>query len=150
MRRGFGILGLIATIAIVAVVGAIAYQVGWSDGFAQHAPAATGGGPAAMAPYPGYYGWYGPHMFGFGWIFGLLFFLLIGFLFFRIVAFGLFGGWRRGWGYYGGRGWGMHGGGIPPAIDERMKEWHRQAHGEAPAAASGSSTPPPPPPAPDK
>lgn len=144
MRRGFGLIGLVVTVIILAVVGVVAYQLGWSDGFAQHAPAlpATGdGGTTTVAPYPYYYGWYGPHFFGFGWIFGLLFFLFLVFIFFRIVAFGLFGGWRRGWGY--GRGWGMYGGrGIPPAIDERMKEWHRQAHGEQPPG----STPPPPPP----
>ena len=142
MRRGFGLLGLLVTIVIVAAVGVIAYQAGWTDGFAQHVPENA---TAAPAGYPYYYG---PHFFGFGWIFGLLFFLFLAFIFFRIVAFGLFGGWRRGgWGY--GRGMGHHhGGGIPPAIDERMKEWHRQAHGDAPSAAP--STPPPPPPVPDK
>ena len=71
MRRGLGFLGLLVTIVIVAVVGVIAYQAGWSDGFAQHLPAA--GTAAAPAGYPYYYG--GPHFFGFGWIFGLLFFL---------------------------------------------------------------------------
>ena len=140
MRRGFGILGLVVTLIVIAVVGFFAYQVGYGDGFSQHVPQGTS---TAVAPYPYYYGGFGPHFFGFGWIFGLLFFLFFVFLFFRIVAFGLFGGWRRGgWGY--GRGWGMYGGGgIPPAIDERMKEWHRQAHGEP--APSSPSTPPPPP-----
>jgi hypothetical protein len=136
MRRGFGIVGLVVTVLVIAVVGAIAYQAGWSDGYSQHVPEGT----QAVAPYPYYYGgFYGPHWFGFGWIFGLLFFLFLGFVFFRIVAFGLFGGRRRGWGY--GRGWGMYGGGVPPAIDERMREWHRKAHDEPPP-------PPPPPPAP--
>ena len=148
MRRGLGLLGLVVTIAIVAIVGVIAYQVGWGDGFAQHLPAAVpaDGSTTAPAPYyPYYYGYgYGPHFFGFGWIFGLLIFLFLGFIFFRIVAFGLFG-WGRGWGY-GGRGWGHYRGGVPPAIDERMKEWHRQAHGEQPSG----STPPPPPPAPEQ
>ncbi len=148
MRRGFGIIGLVATLILLAVVGVIAYQVGWSDGLAQHVPAATDGGSTAVAPYPYYYGWYGGPGFGhFGWIFGLLFFLFFVFIFFRIVAFGIFGGWRRGgWGY--GRGWGMYGsgggGGIPPAIDERMRDWHRQAHGEAPAQGTPSTPPPPP------
>jgi hypothetical protein len=139
MRRGFGIVSLLVTVILIAVVGVIAYQAGWSDGFSQHVPQGT----TAVAPYP-YYGFYGPHFFGFGWILGLLFFLFLGFIFFRIVAFGLFGG-RRGWGY--GRGWGHYGGGVPPAIDERMKEWHRQAHGDA-APTTPSS--PPPPPVPDK
>ncbi len=150
MRRGLGIVGLVVTLAVIAAVGVFAYQIGWSDGFSQHLPAASDGGSTAVAPYPYRMGWYGgPGFFHIGWIFGLLFFLFFVFLFFRIVAFGLFGGWRRGWGYYG-RGWGMHGGGgVPPAIDERMREWHRQAHGEAPAPGSGTSTPPPPP-VPDK
>lgn len=143
MRRGFGIIGFLATLLVLAGVGVIAYQVGYSDGFAQHVPAGT---TAAVAPYP-FYGYGGIGFFHFGWIFGLLFFLFFVFVFFRIIAFGLWGGPRRwgGWGY--GRGWGMHAG-VPPAIDERMREWHRQAHGEAPASAP--STPPPPPPVPDK
>src|SRR5579859_3412693 len=136
MRRGLGILSLLVTVVIIAVVGVIAYQAGWSYGFAQHVPQGT----TAAAPYPYYYYGYGPHFFGFGWIFGLLFFLFLSFVFFRIVAFG-FLGWRRGWGYGGRGGWGMHGGGVPPAIDERMREWHQRAHGETP-----SSNPPPPPP----
>src|SRR5579859_1004543 len=141
MRRGLGILSLLVTVIIIAVVGVIAYQAGWSDGFSQHVPQGT----TAMAPYPYYYG-YGPHFFGFGWIFGLLFFLFLGFIFFRIVALGFFG-WRRGWGGwgYGGHGMGGYGGGVPPAIEERMREWHQRAHGETP-----SSTPPPTPPAPDQ
>jgi hypothetical protein len=140
MRRGFGILGLLVTVVVIAIVGVIAYQAGWSDGFAQHVSATDG--TTAVAPYPYYGGFYGPHFFGFGWIFGLLFFLFLSFIFIRIVAFGLFFGGRRGWGY--GRGWGMHGGGVPPAIDERMKEWHRQAHGDAPATSTPSTPPPPP------
>jgi len=150
MRRGFGILGLLLTLVVIGVVGVFAYQVGLSDGVAQHLPAATDGGSTTVAPYPYHYGWYGgPGFFHFGWIFGLLFFLFFVFIFFRIVAFGLWGGRRHGW---GGRGWGMYGGGIPPAIDERMREWHRQAHGEAPSTppAGGQSTPPPPPPVADK
>ena len=147
MRRGLGLLGLVATVIVIAIVGVIAYQVGWGEGFAQHVPAAVPADGSTTAPaqfYPYYYG-YGPHFFGFGWIFGLLFFLFLGFIFFRFLAFGLFG-WRRGWGYGGRGGWGMHGGGVPPAIDERMREWHQRAHGEQPA---GTTTPPPPPPAPE-
>jgi hypothetical protein len=141
MRRGIGVLWLVLTTIFVAVVGVIAYQAGWSEGFAQHVPAVDG--TTAVAQYPYYYG-YGPHFFGFGWIFGLLFFLFILFLIFRVASFGRWAG--RGWGGYGGRGgWkGYGGGGIPPAIDERMREWHKQAHGDQPAE-SGSAPPPPPP-----
>ena len=134
MRRGFGIVGLVLTLIVIAVVGVIAYNVGWSDGVAQHLPAGTSA-PAPGAYYP-YYGYYGPHFFGFGWIFGLLFFLFFLWLIFR-VAFG-FGRWGRGWGY-GGR---MGPGGWHQDREQRMREWHDQVH----SGQSGSQTPPPPPP----
>jgi hypothetical protein len=138
MRRGFGLIWVVVSAIIVATVGVIAYQAGWSDGFAQHVPEGTAA--AAPALYP-YYGYYGPHFFGFGWIFGLLFFLFFLFVIFRIARFATWGG--RGY----GRGWGHYGGGVPPAIDERMRDWHSKAHGEQPSApATGSSPPPPPPP----
>jgi hypothetical protein len=138
MRRGFGLIGLVLTVVVIAVVGVIGYQAGWSEGFAQHVP---NGAAAAPAPYPYYGGFYGPHFFGFGWIFGLLFFLFILFVFFRIARFAMWGG--RGY----GRGWGHQGGGVPPAMDERMREWHSKAHGEQPSTpAPGASPPPPPPP----
>ncbi|OLC01433.1 MAG: hypothetical protein AUI15_05660 [Actinobacteria bacterium 13_2_20CM_2_66_6] len=136
MRRGFGLIWLVVTVIIVATVGVIAYQAGWSEGFGQHLPAADG--TTGVAPYPYYYG-YGPHFFGFGWIFGLLFFLFILWLLFRVARFGMWGG-RGGYG-----GWKHHSsGGVPPAIDERMREWHQRAHGEQPSQSPG--TPPPPPP----
>jgi hypothetical protein len=129
MRRGFGLLGLVVTVVIIAVVGVIAYQAGWSDGFGQHLPAAGSTG----APAPGYYYpyYYGPHFFGFGWIFGLLFFLFILWLLARL-AFG-FGRW-------GGRGWG-YGGSWRQYREERMREWHDRAHSGQPE----SQSPPPPP-----
>ncbi len=113
----------------------IAYQAGWSDGFAQHVPQGTAAAGPYPYPYP-YGGYYGPHFFGFGWIFGLLFFLFFLFIVIRIARFARWGG-----GY--GRGWGHQGGGVPPAIDERMRQWHQKAHGEQ---AAGTGTPPPPPP----
>jgi hypothetical protein len=136
MRRGFGFIGLVVTAILLVIVGVIAYNVGWSDGVATHLPEGT----AAVPPY--YYG-YGPHAFGWGFgIFGFLWFLFIVFVLFSLARFAFFG--RRfgggGWGY--GRGMGRHGG-IPPAIDERMQDWHKRAHGEQP---SSSETPPPPPP----
>jgi hypothetical protein len=131
MRRGFGLIGLLITTILLAIVGAIAYNVGWSDGVATHLPA----GAAAAPPY--YYG-YGPH-WGFG-IFGFFWFLFVVFVLFGLLRFAFFG--RR---HFGG-GWGSkagHGHGIPPAIDDRMQEWHKRAHGEQPPS---SATPPPPPP----
>src|SRR5712692_7552375 len=140
MRRGFGLIGLVVTTILLVIVGVIAYNVRWSDGVATHLPEGT-----AVAP-PYYYG-YGPHAFGWGFgIFGFLWFLFVLFILFGLLRFAFFG--RRfgggGWGY--GRGMGRHGYGygVPPAIDERMQEWHKRAHGEQPPA--GSETPPPPPP----
>ena len=131
MRRGFGFLGLVLTTLLLVIVGVVAYQAGWSAGVATH----VSDGTTATVPY--YYG--GPGFFGFG-LFGFLFFLFLLFVIFRIAAFG------RGWGYRGGWGKGMYGrgyggGGIPPAIDERMQEWHKRAHGEpAPAPPSDTKT----------
>ncbi|HLQ14580.1 MAG TPA: hypothetical protein VK256_01795 [Candidatus Eisenbacteria bacterium] len=133
MRRGFGLIGLVMTAIVLAVVGVIAYNVGWSDGLATQVPAGT------IAP-PAYYYGYGPHAFGWGFgIFGFFWFLFVvfGLLFlFRLAFFGR-RHWGGGWGYKGGRGYGM-----PPGIDDRMQEWHKRAHGEQP---SGSPNPPPPP-----
>ena len=135
MRRGLGLLGLVLTLVVIAVVGVIAYNVGWSDGLAQHLPEGTA---AAPVPYP-YYG-YGPHFFGFGFgIFGLLFFLFFLFVIFRIIGFAFWGMRGRGWGY----GPGGHGG-WHQYREERMREWHERVH----SGQSGSQTPPPPPPPP--
>ena len=134
MRRGFGFIGLVLTVVVLAIVGVIAYNVGWSDGLATHVPAGT----AAAPPY--YYG-YGPHFFGGGFgFFGLIWFLFILFGLFWLFRLAFFGRrhWGGGWGYKGGPGYGM-----PPGIDERMQEWHKRAHGEQP---SGTPTTPPPPP----
>ena len=73
MRRGFGLIGLVVTVVLLAIVGVIAYNVGWSDGLATHVPAGT-------VEAPQYYYGYGPHQFG--WGFGILWFLFI--------VFGLF------------------------------------------------------------
>lgn len=127
MRRGFGLLWVALTGILLAVVGVIAYQAGWDAGVATQVPA----GAAAAAPY--YY--YGPHFFGFG-LFGILFFLFLLFVLFRIAMFG------RGWGYGRGKGWyGRGQGGVPPAIEERMREWHQRAHGEpVPAPPTDTKT----------
>ena len=130
MRRGIGFLWVALTGILLAIVGVVAYQAGWSEGAATH----VSDGVTAAAPY--YYYAYGPHFFGFG-IFGFLFFLFLLFVILRIARFG------RGWGYGGWKGGYGHpyGGGIPPAIDERMQEWHRRAHGEpAPAPPSDTKT----------
>ncbi len=120
MRRGFGLIWLALTLVIAAVVGVVSYQAG----VATQLPAG-----AAVPPY-----YYEPHFFGFG-LLGLLFFLFLLFVLFRLASFGRWGG--GGWKHGGYRG------GVPPAIEERMREWHKRAHGDQ---ASDSGTPPPPPP----
>ncbi|TAN35060.1 hypothetical protein EPN29_00055 [bacterium] len=135
MRRGFGWIGLVLTGILLAIVGVIAYQAGWSEGVATQVPAG-----AAAAPY--YYYGYGPHFWGFG-LFGLFWALLILFILFWVARRAFFGRmfWGGGWGY--GRGMGHHGyGAVPLGIEERLQEWHKRAHGEQPPG----STPPPPPP----
>ena len=135
MRRGFGLIGLLGTAILLAIVGVIAYNVGWSDGVATHLPAATDGARAV------YYG-EGP---GWGAGFGFLWFLFILFGFFFLLRLVFFGGrmWGRGWGGGYGRGGGFGHHGMPPGIDERMQDWHKRAHGDQP---SGTTPPPPPPP----
>lgn len=137
MRRGFGLLGLIGTIIVLVIVGAIAYNIGWSDGVNTHVPAGT----AAPAPY--YYG-YGFHPFFAG--FGILWFLFILFgifWLFRLVFWG-FAGRRMMWGW--GHGWGYGGPGGPrSSFEERAQEWHRSQH-EGGGTTNPGSTPPPPPP----
>jgi hypothetical protein len=143
MRRGFGLIGLLATTIFVVIVGVIAYNIGWSDGVNTHLPAATNDG--TVAPY--YYGHFGGPGFGFFGIFWFLLILFGIFWLFRIAFWGF--GARRFWGggWYGHRGWGYGPGGqgpqgMPRKFDEMAQEWHRRQHGEQPP--SGTTPPPPP------
>ena len=144
MRRGFGLIGLLATVILLVIVGAIAYNVGWSDGVNTHLPAATQGDGA-----PAYYYGYG-HPFGVGFgLFGIFWFLLILFGIFWLLRLAFFGFWGRrmwgggGWGY--GRGFGPGGGqGRWGSFEERAQDWHRRQHGEQPPPSSGTTPPPPP------
>ncbi|HEY5488791.1 MAG TPA: hypothetical protein VIK00_03050 [Candidatus Limnocylindrales bacterium] len=128
--RGFGILALIGVVLLALIAGGI----GFGMGAAQVAPAAAG-----SVVYPAV-GW---HWFGFGFpFFGLIFGLLFLFLIFGLVRRAIWGG--RGWHGYGhgyGPGYGPRSFGpggrqgwdgttVPPFVDEMLKNWHRQAHGE--------------------
>jgi hypothetical protein len=127
MRRGFGLIGFLVTLIVLVTVGAIAYNIGWSEGLGTHVPE----GAAAAPGYYGY-GWHG----GFGF-FGIFFFLLFIFGIFWLLRLAFFGRMMMrggGWGYKGGG----YGHGVPPGIEERLQEWHKRAHGEP------SATPPPP------
>jgi hypothetical protein len=142
MRRGFGLIGLVATTILLVIVGVIAYNVGWSDGVATHLPAnVTADG--TVAPY-----YYGPHYWsgGFG-LFGIFWFLLILFgifWLFRLAFWGFAGRRMMGGGWYGGKGWGHGPGGRGGfgSFEERAKEWHQREHGNEPPS---DKTPPPPP-----
>ena len=148
MRRGFGLIGLLATVIFLVIVGAIAYNIGYSDGVSTHLPAVSDGNAA-----PAYYYGYG-HPFGVGFgLFGIFWFLLILFGIFwllRLAFFGFWGrrmwggGWGGGWGYGRGFGPGPGGpsgpGGRWGSFEERAQEWHRKQHGESPPS------PPSPPP----
>ena len=112
MRRGFGFIWLAVTALIAGVASYFSYEAGVSQGLATKLPAG-----AANLPY-----WYGPH-WGFGFGFG--FFGFIWFLFLLLLIVGFARGMGR-WGRHGGRHLGY---------EERMREWHRQAHeqpGDAP------------------
>jgi hypothetical protein len=140
MRRGFGLIGLLATAILLVIVGAIAYNIGYSDGVSTHLPAVTQGDGTPANYYYGY-----GHPFGFG-LFGIFWFLLILFGIFWLLRLAFFGFWGRrmwggGWGY--GRGWGYGPGRFPGgSFEERAQEWHRRQHGEQPPTPS--ETPPPP------
>ena len=87
---------VIAAIVLVALAGAIAYNIGIQQGIAQSGKVVAA--PAGPYPYP-YYGW---HPWGFGgWFFFPLFFFALWFLIVR----GIF--WRGG-GHRYGYGCGPH------------------------------------------
>ena len=105
-------LRVFVVVAIALVVGAVAYQLGLSQGLATTIPA--GAAPVA------YYGY--PHWgFGFGFL-GLLFPLFFLFLIFGALRAAMWGG-RGG---YGCKGWGTSG-------RHRIEELHRELHGEKPS-----------------
>ena len=137
MRRGFGLIGLLVTLILFVIVGAVAYNIGWSDGVNTHLPAAANDGTVA-APYYHYGYGFPPFFAGFG----ILWFLLILFGIFWLFRMAFWGFWGRrmymggGWGY-GGK-FGPGGPGRWGSFEERAQEWHKQQHGETPP-----TTPPP-------
>ena len=107
MRRGFGVVWLAVTALIAGIASYFSYEAGVSQGLATKLPA----GAAGTLPY-----WYGPH-----WGFG--FFPFLGFIWFFLIVL-LFVGIARGFGRWGRH----HGGGRSQYFEERMRDWHRQAH----------------------
>jgi hypothetical protein len=126
-------LVLFAVLVAVAI-GSVAYQAGVSRGIAVQPPVAVvppaaGAAPAVPPPYAYYpYGFYRPWHFGF---FGPLLFVFFWIFLFRAM-FWAGGGWRRRWHH-----------GDPDYWPNRFDEWHRRAHermrgGDAPAPPPAS------------
>ena len=117
MRRGFGWGAAILLVLLLVGVGIGAYNWGVTEGLER-----TGEGVEVVR-------YVGGHGFGFFPFFPILFIILV---------FGLFRPWR--WG--GGPGRGSNGGGgwgpSHAMMEERMNEWHKQAHNEGDANRPGS------------
>lgn len=115
------IIGLV----LVGIVGSMAYQSGWSQGFTLGLLTSGREGAAAVAPYM----MHGGHMYGghFGFFGGILRFffalLFIGFIFKAVRCLfwrmGGHGGHHGGW---GNRGWGEGGSGEG---GPQHTHWHR-------------------------
>ncbi|HEX6488585.1 MAG TPA: hypothetical protein VF137_06900 [Candidatus Dormibacteraeota bacterium] len=114
MRQRFALLWLAVTAAIAGIASYFSYEAGLSNGLASKLP-------AGAAPYY----WYGPHWGGGGFfpLFGFFWFLL-----FLFVIFAVFRGFAR-MGRWGG---GHHGGNGPHSMEDRLRDWHKQAHEEEP------------------
>ena len=121
MRPRFGLLGILAFVALALLIGGIGYSLGAAT--AQTAVVATGTAGPGTVVVPAYlHGW------GWGWgfvfpLFGIFFLILLIALLFRAFR-------PRSW---NGGGWGGHGGpwspdDVPPAFRSRLETWHRQAH----------------------
>jgi len=124
MRSRFAFLWVLAT----AVIAGVAAYIAYGAGVASHitGTAAAGGAVYYQPVFP---------FFGLGFFFPFLLILLL-FLFLRPRRWG-----RGGWG-----GYGMHGGpsqgGVPPHIEERLRDWHRTAHGETSTPPDAPAGPP--------
>jgi hypothetical protein len=111
MRSRFAFIWVLLTALIAGIAAYIAYGAGVATHLATSS--ATDGAV--------YYHPYFP-FFGFGFFFPILFILVL-FLLLRPRRWG-----RGGWG-----GYGMRGGfpqGVPPHLEDRLKDWHSRAHGE--------------------
>jgi hypothetical protein len=108
MRSRFAFIWVLVT----ALVAGLAAYIAYGAGVATHV--ATAGGPDGV-------GYYHPY-FGLGFFFPVLFIVILLFWLVRPRR------WMGGWG-----GYGMRGGfpqGVPPHLEDRLREWHSRAHGE--------------------
>lgn len=110
---------VLAVLLLIGALGALGYAT-WNSGYQQGIveSAETTADVVVTAPYyPGAWG------FGFFWIFKVFFVLL----FIGLIARFIFG--PRRWGHHR---WGPGGPneGSRSKMEERLAEWHRDAHGE--------------------
>lgn len=108
--RWFSLVWLAVTAAIAGVASYFSYQAGLAAGLATKLPA----GAAPYYPYGPGFGWGGGWGFGFP-VFGLFWLLFVLFIIFWVIR-----GVARG-GHRGGPGGG-------PDREQRLRDWHRQAH----------------------
>ena len=130
MNRTTRLLAIL--LATVIVGGGIyaAYNTGFDDGAVAATVAAGSDAGTVVVPVDTFRGPYGRHGgFGFFPFFPILFLFLI---------FGIFRPWRWGGGPRGA--WGGGGGWGPPRemMEERLSQWHQQAHNEGDAKRPGS------------
>jgi len=123
-RTFFRIILALFLVAGLIGIGVAVYNYGVAQGLAASGSlAAPEGGAVPYVPYAPYGLFYRPWGFGFfpfGFIFPLLFFLLI----FALIRGAFFRGWHAGGpGYWGSRP-GTGPGEVPPAFEE----WHRKMH----------------------
>ena len=122
MRRNV-IGAVLITLLVVGALGAIGfglYQIGFQQGLVENGAEVVVNRVHDGLRGVGWGGW----GFGFGF-FGLIFKVLFFFLIFGLIARLFFGPRRWGpGGYWGGREW--HEG--PHPMEQRMTEWHKEAH----------------------
>lgn len=124
----FNIVLALVVIAALAGLGVTVYNAGVAQGLAASGKLVVPEGGAA--PYPYYAPFYRPWGFGLGclgFVFPLLFVLLI----LGALRGLFFGGWRRRW------GWGSPHGEWPKGVPPMMEEWHRKLH-ESPSGEKPS------------
>lgn len=114
-RIVFRVILTILLVAAIAGVGFYVYNIGLMQGRAQGAQLVDPeGGTAPYLPY-GYWPYFRPFGFGFGF-FGIFFLLFFFFFVARVLFWRPYGGW--------GRHFDDHGRGV----SSRFEEWHRKQH----------------------
>jgi hypothetical protein len=131
----FRILAGLVLLAAIAGIAFFAFNAGMTQGVASNLQATAPQAGGQPVPFYGYgYGmpFFHPFpFFGFG-CFGVLIPLFLLFLAFG-AARRMIWGPRWGWHHMHHGPWGEKGPGSPDFVPPMFAEWHRRAHGEAPA-----------------